>query len=128
MRPSLVYKTVSVYLFMNFWQTPKASLEIKDLRLDLSKDPGSKPSVYLKLQMLPIVIHLGDNISCSKGNESLCAGDGSTIHKSSAHFICEEFGLLFEFGHHRFVSSMFINFTHRKMLEKINVLSLRCLL
>ncbi|KAL7583710.1 hypothetical protein Lser_V15G44672 [Lactuca serriola] len=82
-------------------KTPKASLEIKDLGLDLSKDPGSKPSVYLKLQMFPIVIHLGDNISCSKGSESLRVGDGSTIHKSSAYFICEEFGLLFEFGHHR---------------------------
>ncbi|CAH1450829.1 unnamed protein product [Lactuca virosa] len=82
-------------------KTPKASLEIKDLVLDLSKDPGSKPSVYLKLQMLPIVIHLGDNISYSKGSESLCAGNGSTIHKSSANFICEEFGLFFEVGPHR---------------------------
>ncbi|CAI9294092.1 unnamed protein product [Lactuca saligna] len=88
-------------------KTPKASLEIKDVGLDLSKDPGSKPSVYLKLQMLPIVIHLGDNISCSKGSESLCAGDGSTMHKSSAHFICEEFGLLFEFGPHSILLSSF---------------------
>ncbi|KAI3508973.1 hypothetical protein L1887_23996 [Cichorium endivia] len=86
--------------------TPKASLEIKDLRLDLNKDPGSKPSVYLKLQVLPIIIHLGeahvsgDNISGFKAGQSLHAGDGSTIQRSPAQFICEEFGLLIEVGPH----------------------------
>ncbi|KAK9070488.1 hypothetical protein SSX86_010890 [Deinandra increscens subsp. villosa] len=73
-------------------KTPKATLEIKELGVDMSKDQGSKPSMYLKLQILPIAIHLGEpHITC----------DASTIEKSSAHFICEEFGLLFEFGSHR---------------------------
>ncbi|KAI7741681.1 hypothetical protein M8C21_002748, partial [Ambrosia artemisiifolia] len=36
-------------------------------------------------------IHLG---------EPQVTGDAPTIEKSSAHFICEEFGLLFEFGSH----------------------------
>ncbi|KVI06822.1 hypothetical protein Ccrd_014823, partial [Cynara cardunculus var. scolymus] len=89
----------------NKW-TPKATLEIKDMALDMSKDPGSKPSMYLKLQILPIVIHLGeqhvscDSLSSLKGSQSLSTGDGSIIDKSSAHFICEEFGLLVEFGTH----------------------------
>ncbi|KAJ9545445.1 hypothetical protein OSB04_025152 [Centaurea solstitialis] len=88
-------------------KTPKATLEIKDLTLDITKDPGSKPSMYLKLQILPIVIHLGephvgcDSLSSFKGSQSLSSRHGSTLDKSSGHFICEEFGLLVEFGSHR---------------------------
>lgn len=100
---------------MNFWQTPKATLEIKDFAVDLYKDQGSKPSMYLKLQILPIVIHLGephvsgDDLCRSNGSKSLSVGDGSMIEKSSAHFICEEFGALVEFGPHRFVFFIFQN-------------------
>ncbi|KAJ0518235.1 putative FMP27, GFWDK domain-containing protein [Helianthus annuus] len=74
-------------------KTPKATVEIKELGVDMSKDQGSKPSMYLKLQILPIAIHLGE--------PHVTAGDASTIDKSSAHFVCEEFGLLFEFASHR---------------------------
>ncbi|KAK1432241.1 hypothetical protein QVD17_09136 [Tagetes erecta] len=72
-------------------KTPKATLEIKELGVDMSKDQGSKPSMYLKLQVFPIAIHLG---------EPYVTGDVATVEKPSAHFICEEFGLLFEFGSH----------------------------
>ncbi|KAD4586171.1 hypothetical protein E3N88_23772 [Mikania micrantha] len=72
-------------------KTPKVTLEIKEFGVDMSKDQGSKPSMYLKLQILPIVIHMG---------EPHITGDASTIEKPSAYFICEEFGLLLEFGSH----------------------------
>nr|XP_043614487.1 protein SABRE-like [Erigeron canadensis] len=88
-------------------KTPKATLEIKDLGVDMYKDRGYKPSMYLKLQILPIVIHLGephisgDTLCRSTDSDGLSAGDGSTTGKSAAHFICEEFGLLVEFAPHR---------------------------
>ena len=112
----MVQNVFSYPFYIYLWQTPKATLEIKNLALDMSKDPGSKPSMYLKLQVLPIVIHLGephvscDSLSSLKGSRSLSSGRGSTIDKSSAHFICEEFGLLVEFGSHRYVFSTCFNF------------------
>lgn len=110
---SCVLSLSFLFISINLWQTPKATLEIKELGVDTYKDRGSKPSMYLKLQILPIVIHLGEphlsceNLCSSKGSESLSIGNGSTIEKSSAHFICDEFGLLLEFGSHRFVFSEF---------------------
>lgn len=110
-----IFKTVVIF-WIHLWQTPKATLEIKDMGVDISKDEGSKPSMYLKLQISPIAIHLGeqhvsDNILCSSNDsESLSAGNGSMIDKSSAHFICEEFGLLVDFGPHRFLFSIYIYF------------------
>lgn len=96
-------------------KTPKATLEIKDMGVDMSKDEGSKPSMYLKLQISPIAIHLGeqhvsdDSLCSSIDSESLSAGNGSMIDKSSAHFVCEEFGLLVDFGPHRETGVIFNN-------------------
>jgi hypothetical protein len=42
----------------------------------MSKDQGSKPSIYLKMQILPTVIHLG---------EPHVTGGASKIENSSAH-------------------------------------------
>nr|GEU34142.1 protein SABRE [Tanacetum cinerariifolium] len=108
-------KYLSVSVMELAVKTPKATLEIKDLGVDISKDEGSKPSMYLKLQISPIAIHLGeqhvsdDSLCSSNDSESLSAGNGSMIYKSSAHFICEEFGLLVDFGPHRETGVIFNN-------------------
>ncbi|XAR62067.1 hypothetical protein NMG60_11016662 [Bertholletia excelsa] len=41
-------------------KTPKATLEVKELGVDISKDGGSKSVLFVKLHILPIAIHLGD--------------------------------------------------------------------
>ncbi|XP_071713691.1 protein SABRE-like [Rutidosis leptorrhynchoides] len=91
-------------------KTPKVTLEIKDIGIDLYKDQGSKPSMYLKLQILPIVIHMGEPcVSGDDVSESLSVGDVSKIDKSS-HFICDEFGVSVEFGPHRETGVVINNF------------------
>lgn len=76
----------------------------------MSKDQGSKPSMYLKLHTLPIAVHLGEPHDV-------------TIEKSSAHFICEEFGLLFEFGYHRFAFSLFFKCLQVFVVLEFNIIS-----
>lgn len=39
---------------------PRATIEVKELRVDISKDGGSKPTLFVKLYRLLIVVHLGD--------------------------------------------------------------------
>ncbi|CAK7347282.1 unnamed protein product [Dovyalis caffra] len=41
-------------------RTPKATIDVKELRLDISKDGGSKPNLFVKLKILPILIHMGE--------------------------------------------------------------------
>ncbi|KAJ9560488.1 hypothetical protein OSB04_005648 [Centaurea solstitialis] len=90
-------------------KTPKATVEVKDLGVDISKDGGTKPSLLVKLQLLPVVVHLGeprvsfDQSSSFSNGESFTVGQTgfATIEKASAPFICEEFHLSCEFGHNR---------------------------
>ncbi|KAJ8541282.1 hypothetical protein K7X08_002098 [Anisodus acutangulus] len=88
-------------------KTPKATVEVKELTLDLSKDGGSKPKLFVKLLLAPIFVHFG---------ESRVSYDQSSMHGGSfpsndrllamtervfAPFSCEEFSLTCEFGHDR---------------------------
>lgn len=90
-------------------KTPRAIVEVKDLGVDISKDGGTKPSLLVKLQLLPVVVHLGeprvsfDQSSSFSNGESFTVGQTcfATIEKASAPFICEEFHLSCEFGHDR---------------------------
>ncbi|XP_076926982.1 protein SABRE-like isoform X1 [Bidens hawaiensis] len=90
-------------------KTPKATAEVKDLGVEISKDGGTKPSILVKLQLLPVVVHVVDprisfDQSSSFSNaESFTAGQTcfATIEKASAPFVCEEFHLSSEFGHDR---------------------------
>ncbi|GFY96064.1 similar to HYPERSENSITIVE TO PI STARVATION 4 [Actinidia rufa] len=88
---------------------PKATIEVKELRVDISKDGGSKPSLFVKLHLLPIVVHLGEpRISCDQSSNFKHGGYTSTSQSSfasmegtSAPFCCEELSLSSEFGHDR---------------------------
>ncbi|KAI3491193.1 hypothetical protein L1887_44439 [Cichorium endivia] len=90
-------------------KTPKATAEVKDLGVEISKDGGTKPRVLVKLQLVPVIVHLGeprisfDQSSSFCNGESFTAGQTSyaTIERTSAPFFCEEFHLSSEFGHDR---------------------------
>ncbi|XP_017981411.1 PREDICTED: protein SABRE [Theobroma cacao] len=69
-------------------KTPKATVEVKELKVDISKDGGSKPNLFVKLHILPISVHAIRSLS-------------GIMEKFSAPFSCEEFSLSCEFGHDR---------------------------
>ncbi|KAJ4830314.1 hypothetical protein Tsubulata_011289 [Turnera subulata] len=90
-------------------QTPKASVEVKELRVDISKEGGSTSTLFVKLQILPILIHMGEpratcDQSCNS-NSGGCIDSAEAslgqVENSSAPFSCEEFSLSCEFGHNR---------------------------
>lgn len=93
-------------------QTPKATVEVKELIVDISKDGGSKPNLVVKLHILPIYVHIGEpRISCDQSSnlntgEPFSAGHSlfPMMEKYSAPFSCEEFSLSCEFGHNRYFS------------------------
>ncbi|KAK9271467.1 hypothetical protein L1049_027058 [Liquidambar formosana] len=85
---------------------PKASIEVKELRVDISKDGGSKPTLFVKLHLLPIVVCMGEpRVSCDQSsnfnNGGISAGQAfySTMERPSAPFSCEELSVSSEFGH-----------------------------
>ncbi|XP_031392933.1 protein SABRE [Punica granatum] len=93
-------------------KTPKATVEVKELSVDISKEGGSKPNVIVKLQILPIIIHLGEpRLSCdqppgfdNEGYHFSNLTSSALLERSSASsapFICEELHLSCEFGHDR---------------------------
>nr|GMC55113.1 protein SABRE isoform X1 [Ipomoea batatas] len=88
-------------------RTPKAAVEVKELTLDISKDGGSKAALFVKLSLVPVLVHLGDTrISY---DQSSVYGEPvplqqtllSVTERTSAPFICEEFSVMCEFGHER---------------------------
>ena len=101
--------------FFIIGQTPKANVEVKDMGVEISKDGGTKPSIIVKLQLLPVFVYLGeprvsfDQSSSFSNGESFNAGSTcfATNDKASAPFVCEEFHLACEFGHDRLVLSLF---------------------
>lgn len=88
-------------------KTPKATVEVKELTLDLSKDGGSKPELFVKLLLAPISVHLGESrVSCDQSSThggSFPSNDRllAMTERVSAPFSCEEFSLMCEFGHDR---------------------------
>ncbi|XP_010440972.1 PREDICTED: protein KINKY POLLEN isoform X2 [Camelina sativa] len=91
-------------------QTPKATAEIKELELDISKDRGSG-NFFIKLYLLPIFVQIGEphvisthspemnsDISLNRQTSSQTA-EGSVSSSSSLH--CEKLSLSCEFGHNR---------------------------
>ncbi|PON89822.1 FMP [Trema orientale] len=98
-------------------KTPKATVEVKELKVDISKDSGSKQNLFVKLHIVPIVAHLGeqrvsiDHSSNFSPGGCLPAGMSSctTMERSSAPFICEEFSLCCEFDHDREVGVVIKN-------------------
>ncbi|XP_038714762.1 protein SABRE isoform X2 [Tripterygium wilfordii] len=90
-------------------KTRKATVEIKELKVDISKDVGSKPDLLVKLHITPIFVHIGEPRVSSEHSSSFnsggCISSGQTscamIESSAAAFNCEEFSLCCEFGHDR---------------------------
>ncbi|XP_021642395.2 protein SABRE isoform X2 [Hevea brasiliensis] len=98
-------------------KSPKAMIEIKELRLDITKDGGSKPNLFVKLRILPIIIHMGEpRVSCDQSSNydgGGCISVGETSFGITegpfASFICEDFSLSCEFGHDREVGVIIRN-------------------
>ncbi|XP_027353731.1 protein SABRE isoform X2 [Abrus precatorius] len=90
-------------------KTPKYTVEIKELNVDISKDGGSKSNLLVRLQILPILVYIGEpRVSCdllSNLSGGGCSSSGqasiTAIERSSAPFICEKFSVSCEFGHDR---------------------------
>ncbi|KAL5844517.1 hypothetical protein ACOSQ4_010475 [Xanthoceras sorbifolium] len=98
-------------------KTPKATVEVKELTVDISKDGGSKQDLLVKLHILPILLHIGEpRVSCDQSSNLNTGGYSSAsqaalimMEKSSAPFSCEEFSLSCEFGHDREAGVMIQN-------------------
>ncbi|KAK6940268.1 FMP27, GFWDK domain [Dillenia turbinata] len=86
---------------------PKASIEVKELNVDISKDGSSRPTLLVKLHLLPIVIQMGE--SGVSGDQYMNFSHGGSIassqslsgmpERSLALFSCEELCISCEFGH-----------------------------
>uniref|UniRef100_A0A2P2MSK6 Protein SABRE isoform X1 n=1 Tax=Rhizophora mucronata TaxID=61149 RepID=A0A2P2MSK6_RHIMU len=98
-------------------KTAKAAIEIKELKLDISKDGGSKSNLLVKLSILPVAVYMGEpRISCDQSsnfnNETFISADEllfGTTERSSAALSCEEFSISCEFGHDREVGVILQN-------------------
>ncbi|KHN08977.1 UPF0378 protein KIAA0100-like protein [Glycine soja] len=98
-------------------KTPKFTVEIKELNVDISKDGGSKSNLLVGLQILPIFVHIGEpRVSCdflSNLSGGGCSSSGqasiTALERSSAPFICEMFSVSCEFGHDREVGIVIKN-------------------
>ncbi|KAL5559945.1 hypothetical protein UlMin_036156 [Ulmus minor] len=95
---------------------PKAAIEVKDLKVDISKDGGSRQNLFVKLHIFPIVVHLAEErLSCDQSSsfsyEGCLTGQSSfpITERSSAPFFCEELSLSCEFGHDREVGVVIKN-------------------
>ncbi|XP_057973448.1 protein SABRE [Malania oleifera] len=99
-------------------KTPKATVEVKDLRVDITKDGGSKPTLFVRLHLLPIAVYIGEpRVSCNQssgfnngGCDSVGQGSFALPERSSAPFSCEELSLSCECGHDSEVGVIIKNF------------------
>lgn len=79
-------------------QTPKATLEIHDLDVEISKESGSKSNLCFKLQVFPIIVLLPDARFSCNGNEGCISSSQTSMGNSPAPFNCKEFLVSCEFG------------------------------
>ncbi|KAJ0982380.1 hypothetical protein J5N97_010635 [Dioscorea zingiberensis] len=90
-------------------KVPKAIIEVKDLKLDVSKNGGSSPVLNIKLYIIPFTVQICDSRlsydQSSSYNQVDCLHpdqSGSAImEKNSAPFVCEDLSIACEFGHDR---------------------------
>ncbi|KAK7275854.1 hypothetical protein RIF29_16980 [Crotalaria pallida] len=98
-------------------KTPKCAVEIRELNVDISKGGGSKSNLFVMVQILPIVVHIGEpRVSCdqlsnfsSEGCSAYSQASVAATVKSSAPSICEKFSVSCEFGHDREVGIIIKN-------------------
>ncbi|XP_027148947.1 protein SABRE [Coffea eugenioides] len=85
-------------------KTPKATVEVKELRLEISKDGAAQPTLFVKLHLVPVWVYLGEScVTSDIPGGSLPSGEAFSglTERTSAPFNCEDFALLCEFGHDR---------------------------
>lgn len=95
--------------FNELLQTSKATIEIKEFGVDISKDGGSNSTVSVKLLILPIIAHLGvvqgicDQLSSSGdvGYDQKYRTPSTWKDRADAPFLWEEFFLSCDLGHVR---------------------------
>ncbi|KAK1379101.1 Golgi-body localization protein domain [Heracleum sosnowskyi] len=113
-----VARLLSVSITELVLKTSKATIEIKELGLDISKVGGSNPTVFVRLLLLPIIAHLGiardirDQLS-SSGNISYNHNyqtPSTDKDKAVVPFLWEEFFLSCELGHVRDAGLIIKNF------------------
>ncbi|RWR77330.1 protein SABRE [Cinnamomum micranthum f. kanehirae] len=94
-------------------KVPKATIEIKDLVVDISKHGRSLSTLCVKLHLLPFLVHMGDSRLSYEQSSTFNQGEGKAIglgsvammERNSAYFICEELSLTCEFSHEREVGA-----------------------
>ncbi|KAF7830032.1 protein SABRE isoform X1 [Senna tora] len=104
-----IARYLSVYVADLVVKTPKSTVEIKELKVDISKDGGSRSNLFVRLHILPILVHFGEpRVSCDQlsnfcGGGCNSSGQASiaSVERSSAPFICEKVSVSCEFGHDR---------------------------
>ncbi|GAB4839472.1 hypothetical protein Ancab_028995 [Ancistrocladus abbreviatus] len=90
-------------------KTPKAAVEVKNLKVDISKDGQAKPSLFVKLLLSPIIAHIGEpQFSCDQSSnfsDEACSIPSqpsiAVAEKGPSAFNCEELSLSCEFSHDR---------------------------
>ncbi|MED6164476.1 hypothetical protein PIB30_090478, partial [Stylosanthes scabra] len=97
-------------------QTPKFALEIRELNVDISKDQGSETKLFVRLNILPIVVRIHgpqmvDRSSNPSGRGYIASNQASAIaaEKSSGSFMCEKFYVSCEFDHNSEVGTIIKN-------------------
>ncbi|XP_078430617.1 HYPERSENSITIVE TO PI STARVATION 4 isoform X2 [Wolffia australiana] len=89
-------------------RTPRATIDVKDLLLDMSKIGNSSSVLHIKLHLLPILIYVCDERSSfdqsSYYHQSGYLPAGHQLDgKAPAPFICEKLSIVCELGHERAV-------------------------
>ncbi|KAG5064000.1 Protein SABRE [Glycine soja] len=104
---SNIARYLSVCMTNLVLKTPKATVEIGKLNVDISKVGGSESDLLVRVHILPIVVS-EPQVSCNQlsdlsGGECSASSQASiaTIKKAPALFICEKFCVSCEFGHDR---------------------------
>ncbi|XP_058081672.1 protein SABRE [Magnolia sinica] len=89
-------------------KVPKATIEVKDLKVDISKDGRSLPTLLVKLHLLPFLVHLGDSrlsydqsSNFSQGASMSPGQESSALMEKNPPFLCEELSLSCGFSHDR---------------------------
>ncbi|KAL2317608.1 hypothetical protein Fmac_031484 [Flemingia macrophylla] len=98
-------------------KTPKGTVELGELNVDISKDGESEPNLLVRVQILPIIVHIAEaqvssnQLSDSSGGEHNASSQASiaATEKAPATFICEKFCVSCELGHDREVGIIIRN-------------------
>ncbi|CAN6482336.1 unnamed protein product [Victoria cruziana] len=106
-----VARFLSVSVMELVIKVPDATVEVKDLKLDICKSGGPVPVLSVKVQLSPISIQTSESRS-SYDQSSNSAIGGSTLAGKSCitPFTCEELSLMCEFAHERELGFVTKNF------------------